>query len=77
MFDFAKLRGRIIEKYESVEKFAASMGITSTTLGRKLSNKTTFKQDEIVKACELLDIRFGEIPEYFFTVKVKKSSPAA
>ena len=77
MFDFSKLRGKIVEKFGTIEKFAVAMSITSTTLGRKLSCKSPFTQDEIVNACRLLDIPFGEIPIYFFTEVVKKTSPAA
>lgn len=68
MFNFSKLRGRIVEKYETIEKFAVAMKITATTLGRKLSGKSSFTQDEIVNACRLLDIPFIEIPAYFFTL---------
>lgn len=68
-FDYSKLRGRIVEKYESVEKFSKALGATSTTLGRKLSGKSAWSQDEIAKACNLLDISTDELTAYFFYEK--------
>ncbi|MBR5948348.1 MAG: DUF739 family protein [Clostridia bacterium] len=77
MFDFNKLRGRIVEKYGSIEKFAKAMDVSATTLGRKLSAKSTFTHDEIVKACRLLEIPFKEVHIYFFAETVKKTSLTA
>lgn len=65
-FDYSKLRGRIIEKFGSVAKFAKAFGSTETTVGRKLSSKSYWGQDEIMTACELLGIMTDDIIQYFF-----------
>ena len=65
-FNFDKLRGKIIECYGTIEKFSLKLGVTSTTVGRKLSGKNGWTQDEIIKSCELLSIPINDIPAYFF-----------
>jgi hypothetical protein len=67
-FKYNKLRGRIIEKYGSQEKFALSVGISTVTLSRKMSGKTGFSQKDIEEwsAPDKLDIQKNEYGEYFF-----------
>lgn len=69
-FDYSKLRGRIVEKFGVLSAFAKSMGFSDGTLSSKLASKTYFTTDEIMYACELLDVPFEEIQPYFFTPKV-------
>lgn len=69
MFNYAKLRGRIKEIFDTEAIFAKKMGISTTSLSQKLNNKVEFNQKEIEKAIELLHISKEEIPVYFFTVK--------
>ena len=69
-FNYSKLRGRIVEKFGTNELFAKKLGITPTSVGRKLAGTNGWKQEEISLACELLGIQHQEIPEYFFTEKV-------
>lgn len=42
------------------------MGITNQTLSLKMSGKVQFKQKEIKKISEVLDIPQNKIGEYFF-----------
>lgn len=65
-FDYSKLRGKIIEKFQNLERFALAMALTATTLGRKLANKSAWTQDEIMRACSLLGIPPEDIYLYFF-----------
>lgn len=65
-FDYGKLRGKIVEKYGSIEKFSKAFGETATTVGRKLSGKNDWTQGNIIKTCTLLDIPIEEIAVYFF-----------
>ena len=62
-----KLNGRIVERYGTKQRFARCLGITPTTLGRKLNGKAQWKPKEIARICELLTIGKNEIGEYFFT----------
>lgn len=71
-FNYAKLKGRIKEKYGNQEVFAKAIGLTPTTFSFKINGKAKWKQDEIVKAAKLLEISQDEIVEYFFNYKVKE-----
>ena len=70
-YNYNKLLGRIIEKYGSQAKFAAAMGMSERSLSLKLNNLRPFKQEQITKACLLLDIPECDIPLYFFTLQVQ------
>lgn len=72
-FVYNKLKGRIIEKFGTVEKFAEAMGLSSSSLSQKLNNGTSFRQSQIPQACFLLGIPSEEVGEYFFTVVVQKT----
>jgi len=74
MFDYAKLRGKIKEIFDTQAAFAKEMGISNTSLSEKLNNKVEFTQKEIERAIELLQIPKDEIPIYFFTIKAPGSS---
>lgn len=65
-FDYSKLRGKIVEKCGSIDSFAKKLDITPTTASRKLSTKSSWSQDEIIKACDILGIPATELTEYFF-----------
>jgi transcriptional regulator with XRE-family HTH domain len=65
-FNYAKLRGRIVEKYGSQREFAEKIGMTNETLSRKMTGKTYFRQDEIYKIANLLGIGTEQLDDYFF-----------
>ena len=69
-YNYSKLLGRIVEKVGTQSRFAEKMEMSERTISLKLNGKVGWKQDEIVKACEVLDIRDMEIPNYFFTPKL-------
>lgn len=70
MYIYNKLLGRITEKMSTNKNLAKELGISERTLSLKLNNKIDFKQNEIDKICELLDIPDEEITSYFFTKEV-------
>ncbi len=70
-YDYSKLLGRIIEKYGSQARFAEAMNMSERSLSLKLNGKVGFKQQEITKACSLLDLSGDSINVYFFTLKVQ------
>ncbi|MBQ4123574.1 DUF739 family protein [bacterium] len=70
MFDYQKLKGRIVEKKQKQENLANEMSITKTTLNFKLNNKIPFKQQDIIMLSNILEIPKNEIADYFFTLKV-------
>ena len=72
VFDYSKLSGKIKEKYGSLKNFAEALGTSGRILSKKLNNISNFKQEEISKAIELLEIPENEIIIYFFKEKVQK-----
>jgi len=70
VFDYSKLKGRIIEKLGSQKVFAEKLGISDATMTSKLTGKTYFSQDEIMKAIDVLSIEPGTTTDYFFTARV-------
>ena len=68
-FDMAKLKGRIIEKFGTLQQFASIFGIFQGTLGKKLDGRSYWDQAEIIRAAELLGVTPEEIPVFFFTLK--------
>lgn len=70
-YDYSRLRGKIIEKFNNNGNFANEIGISERSLSLKLHNKIAFKQTEIDRARLLLDIPIEEISEYFFKKKVQ------
>jgi hypothetical protein len=75
-FDYSLLRGRIIEKYGKCAAFADAIGFKRNSLSYRLRNGTPWKDYEMLRACELLDIAPEELYLYFLTPKVLKSRTA-
>lgn len=71
IFDYSKLRGRIVEKYGTLYAFGKDAGFAKTTLYERLNNKSPFSQEEIFKAANKLDIADNEISVYFFNEIVR------
>lgn len=69
-YDYSKLKGKIIEKCGSQTKFKELMGISHTSINKKLNNKVQFTQEDIEKAIDILELKKEDIPQYFFKLKV-------
>ena len=65
-YDYKNLIKRMKEKRITQNHLATEIGIKPTTLSLKLSNKGTFKQNEMHNICEVLGIEADEIGIYFF-----------
>lgn len=63
---YAKLRGRIVEKFGTQDAFREQIGISKTAMSNKMTGKTGFSQNDIIKWCELLSIDMQNVSEYFF-----------
>ena len=68
--NYARLRGRTIEKGMSQKDVAKQIGMSETTYSLKLNGRYPFKQSEMQKIINLLSIPVDEIGSYFFTQKV-------
>lgn len=70
-FDYSKLKGRIVEVFNTQEAFAVAMGISTKALSQKMTGKRPWKQAEMQLAMLLLKESEDKIPQYFFTSKVQ------
>lgn len=64
---YAKLKGRIIEKFGSQKNFAETIGLSQTSLSRKMNCETGFSQEDIIRWSEVLEIDRADYGAYFFT----------
>lgn len=70
MFDYSKLRGRIVEKFGNITNLSESLGIHKMTASRKLNGVIGFSQADIETWGAALDIDPADYGKYFFTHKV-------
>lgn len=71
--DYSNLKNMMKEKSISQKQLASLIGISEGQLCKKLNGEYVFKQTEIIKICETLNIDAIDISKYFFTEKVEKS----
>lgn len=67
VYEYRKLRGRIVEKFGTQGKFAEAIKLSENSLSKKLNCKVPLTQDEIRVWAQLLDISQDQYAEYFFT----------
>lgn len=72
VFDYRKLKGRIVEKCGSISQIAKELKLTSQCLSAKLNNHNDFSSEQIYKLVDILEISESEVVSYFFTPKVAK-----
>ena len=65
-YDYSTLLGRLREKHITQSGLASMLGLSETSLNHKFKNKTEFRQSEISKICDCLDIPSEHIDTYFF-----------
>lgn len=71
--DFSKLSGKIVEKYGTQYNFSIALGLSERSLSLKLNNKVGWRDEEMERAIELLDLDLNDIPAYFFANGVQVS----
>lgn len=69
MRTYGALRERIRAKFGTIGAFADAMGKDRSTISQKLNSIVSWSQDEIERACELLEIPKSNIPDFFFYEK--------
>jgi len=62
---YPKVNGKIAEVYGTRTRYAVALGISINSLCNKLNGKTPWKEREIAKSCELLNIPKEDIGIYF------------
>lgn len=70
MKKYPKLRGRIVERFGTMKRFAEALGKSEQTVIYKLNGKYGFSQDDIVVWSNLLEIEKEEVGIYFFGDKL-------
>ena len=70
-FDYSKLLGLMRERGARQEDLAKAIGISTSTLNRKLKGHAYFTQAEIAGAKAFLEIESAD--PYFFAVELGKS----
>ncbi|OLS02438.1 DUF739 family protein [Tissierella creatinophila] len=71
-YNYSKLRGKVIEKFGTLGEFAKAMEWSERTNSLKMNGRIEWKQNEIVTASRLLDIKSEDINIYFFDVGVQR-----
>lgn len=64
---YAKLRGRIVERYGTQADFARVIGISTNAMSNKMTCKAGISQDDMALWAELLEIDRRSYWEFFFT----------
>lgn len=70
MYDYSKLRGRIVEKFGSISAFSKALGTTNVSVSRKLNNISGFSRDDIEVWSKALDVCPEEYASFYFAHKV-------
>lgn len=73
IFDYSKLRGRIVEKFGTMSAFASAVNITEVALSRKLNNKIAISRNDMITWSKALDVSIDEYGAFYF---VQKSNDA-
>ncbi len=66
MVNTNKLKGRIVEQGLTFGSLAYIIGVSPSTLGRKIRNLSDMTLEEVERIREALDIPPSRIMEYFF-----------
>lgn len=69
-YDYSSLSGKIVELYGTQYNFAIAMNLSERSLSLKINGKVPWKDDDIIKACDLLHIDIEDMHKYFFKPKV-------
>lgn len=70
-FNYAALKGKIVEKYGSQGAFARALGLSERSLSLKLNNQVPFTQQEMIRSVLLFGESAEAIRRYFFTCNVQ------
>lgn len=72
MFGYKKLKIKIKEVFDTQDAFAEAAGMSKTALNLRLNGKVEWKAPEMKLVCDLLQIDYAEMHEFFFTREVQK-----
>lgn len=70
IYNYDKLRGRIVEKFRTIQNFSEHLSISRNALNNKLMNQTAISREDIIEWSGLLDIDPKDYAAYFFVLEV-------
>lgn len=73
---YAKLRGKIKERYNTVAAFAEAIHMSRYQIDSRLANKTAFSIEEMLIVARALEITDEELPMYFFYEITRENASA-
>jgi len=68
-----KLRGKIVEVYDTQKEFAEKIGLSEQSVGAKLAGRSEFSQSDIITWSNALGIKAEEVGLYFFGEELSKN----
>ena len=71
-FDYSKLRGRIVEKFGTMDSFAENVEISTVALSKKLNNKIGISRNDMICWSNALDIPLEEYGAFYFVKKLNE-----
>lgn len=66
-YKYRKLKGRIVEKFDSQKEFCKVIDLSEVSVSKKLNGTVPFTQKDMVCWGEALDIPVEEYGSYYFT----------
>lgn len=69
---FPKLRGKIMENFNSYTEFSEALGTSVQVVSYKMSGERPFSKSDIEKWCDVLRIPISDCGLYFFEPPVEK-----
>lgn len=75
-FETSKLRGKIVEKFGTIDAFSQRTSLTRASISAYLNGQKVLNQKDIEEWRGLLEIQVDEIPDYFFKEKVDEKKLA-
>lgn len=66
IYNYAKLRGRIVEKCGTIRECSHRTGIREEQFTNAFKGRRTFTQPEISVMCKVLEIEDEDLAAYFF-----------
>lgn len=72
-FETSKLRGKIVEKFGTVDAFSQAASLTRASISDYLNGKKYLSQKDIFEWMDILGIDRTEVFDYFFTKKVSET----
>ena len=73
MYETAKLRGRIVEKFGTLKAFAAAVHNSESFISQYMNGKKILDQRMIDNWAGALEIPTNEYNDYFFTKKIHET----